>query len=65
MARAIRREAHIPLDGSANDAYEGEGDLGVPLLRRLEDEVVEGLADFAAIPTGVRKCELRVFVSEC
>ena len=35
----------VPLDGGAHDLDKGQGDLGVPLLGRLEDEVVEGLAD--------------------
>lgn len=33
---------------SPDDLDEREGDLGVPLLGGLEDEVVEGLADLCA-----------------
>ena len=43
----------IPLDGGANDADKGEGDAGLPVLGRLEDEVVQRLAD------------LRVLAVEC
>ena len=34
----------VPLDGRALDAHKRQGDLGVPLLGRLEDEVVQRLA---------------------
>lgn len=35
----------VPLDGRADDLDKRQGDLGVPLLRRLENEVVQRLAD--------------------
>jgi len=38
----------LPKAHSANNLHERERDLGVPLLRRLEDEVVERLTDLAA-----------------
>lgn len=34
----------VPLDGRAFDPHKRQGDLGVPLLGRLEDEVVQRLA---------------------
>lgn len=38
----------VPLDGRADNLDKRQGDLGVPLLWRLEDEVVERLANLAA-----------------
>ena len=32
----------------SDDLDKRQGDMGVPLLRRLEDEIVESLADLAA-----------------
>ena len=42
---AVERHSLVPLDGRAYNLDERQGNLGVPLLRRLEDEVVERLAD--------------------
>ena len=39
----------VPFHGRADDLDKGQGDLGVPLLRRLEDEVVERLADLRVL----------------
>lgn len=38
----------VPFHGCALDLNKREADLGVPLLRRAEDQVVERLADLAA-----------------
>ena len=48
----------IPLDGGAVDADKGEGDGGLPVLGRLEDQVVEGLTDLPVVSRGIRKGEL-------
>ena len=57
MVRGVSVERHslVPLDGRADNLDERQGNLGVPLLRRLEDEVVERLADL---------CERKRRVSE-
>jgi len=39
----------VPLDGRADDADKREGDARLPVLWRLEDEVVERLADLPAM----------------
>ena len=47
----------IPLDGGANDADKGEGDAGLPVLGRLEDEVVQRFANFCVL--SVERCEAK------
>ena len=39
----------VPLDGRADDQDEGQGDLGVPLLGGLEDQIVERLTDLVIL----------------
>ena len=39
----------IPLDGRALDADEGEGNAGLPLLRGLQDQIVQRLADLRVL----------------
>ena len=49
----------IPLNGGAVDADKGEGDGGLPVLGRLEDQVVERLPNFRILAVeGIREiCE--------
>ena len=39
----------VPLDGGADDAHKGQRHAGLPVLGRLEDEVVERFADFCVL----------------
>ena len=39
----------VPLHRRAHDLHKRQGDLRVPLLGRLEDEVVQGLADLRVL----------------
>ena len=41
----------VPFDRRALDAHKGQRDRRLPFVRRLEDEVVERLADLAVIAT--------------
>lgn len=45
----------VPFDGRTDDLDEGQRDLRVPLLRLLEDEVVQRLANLRVL-TVVRIC---------
>jgi hypothetical protein len=44
-----RARPRTPLDDSALDLEEGQADRRLPVLRRLEDEVVERVADFRVL----------------
>ena len=43
------RHSLVPLHRRAHDLHKRQGDLRVPLLGRLEDEVVQGLADLRVL----------------
>ena len=51
LVRHALEEAHVkaqlvPLDGGAFDLDERQADRGLPVLRRLQDEVVERISNF-------------------